>query len=192
MDEVVNRSPTWMLQQAVRRYLLVLTAALTASTAMAERDDILSSKDCRHALASLEVQEAASSAAVQASSPSGSQQSPAPDLRLLSLRRLAARACLGGHTELPSAEQRYSTPPIAVPPIVAVPPVAAVPPPPPVLPSSRPLVQPSRPVEPLTTITACDAVGCWASDGTRLHRVGPNLQGPRGLCSVQGGVLHCP
>jgi len=178
---------------AVHRYLLALTAALAASTAMAETNDLLlTSRDCRQALASLEVQEAASSAAVQAKSPSGAQQLPAPDLRLLSLRRLAARACLGGHAELPSAEQRYSTPPIAVPPVVAVPPVAAVPPPPPVLSSSRPMAPRSRPVEPLTIITACDAVGCWASDGTRLHRVGPNLQGPRGMCSMLGGVLHCP
>jgi hypothetical protein len=42
------------------------------------------------------------------------------------------------------------------------------------------------------SITSCDALGCWASDGTRLQRVGPNLLGPRGFCSAPGGVLQCP
>jgi len=45
---------------------------------------------------------------------------------------------------------------------------------------------------PLVTITGCDALGCWASDGTRLLKDGQNLIGPRGFCSRQGTVLICP
>ena len=41
-------------------------------------------------------------------------------------------------------------------------------------------------------ITSCDAGGCWANDGSRLNRLGPNLWGPRGICTVQGSLLQCP
>lgn len=41
--------------------------------------------------------------------------------------------------------------------------------------------------------TSCDAAGCWDSNGQRLHRVGPNLVGPRGTtCTQVAGVLNCP
>ncbi len=46
--------------------------------------------------------------------------------------------------------------------------------------------------QPLLSVTGCDALGCWASDGTRLQRVGPALLGPRGYCSTAGAVLSCP
>jgi len=36
------------------------------------------------------------------------------------------------------------------------------------------------------------AVGCWASDGTRVDRFGPNLGGRRGVCTLSGAVLQCP
>ncbi len=42
------------------------------------------------------------------------------------------------------------------------------------------------------TVSSCNAAVCIASDGSTLTRVGPNLVGPRGLCSVQGGFLRCP
>jgi hypothetical protein len=45
---------------------------------------------------------------------------------------------------------------------------------------------------PLVTLGACDAAGCWASDGTRLQRQGSLLLGPRGYCSLVGTVLSCP
>jgi hypothetical protein len=61
-----------------------------------------------------------------------------------------------------------------------VPPAIAVPPPAP-LPVQRPPAM----------VSSCDATGCWASDGTRLHRAGPNLIGPRGLCTVSGKLVQC-
>jgi hypothetical protein len=41
-------------------------------------------------------------------------------------------------------------------------------------------------------LNACDATGCWASDGTRLLRAGPNLIGPRGICTTSGPFVQCP
>ena len=71
------------------------------------------------------------------------------------------------------------------PPLVTVPPPRVLPQgglPTPALPAAAPLL----------TVTACDATGCLASDGTRLQWVGPSLLGPRGMCTVQGTVLQCP
>ena len=41
-------------------------------------------------------------------------------------------------------------------------------------------------------VTHCDAAGCWADDGRGLRHVGPNLAGPNGLCTQQGGLVYCP
>jgi hypothetical protein len=38
-------------------------------------------------------------------------------------------------------------------------------------------------------VVACDATGCWASDGSNLLRAGPSLLGLR---SVQGTTLRGP
>ncbi len=43
-----------------------------------------------------------------------------------------------------------------------------------------------------TVITTCDPAGCWDSDGRRLNNMGPLLMGPRGPCTLQGGVANCP
>ena len=72
-------------------------------------------------------------------------------------------------------------------PVVVVPPIVTAAPPPPLIVAPPPPVTVPR----LSVITSCDPGGCWDSDGTRLHRAGPNLMGPRGLCSVQGNVLNC-
>jgi hypothetical protein len=52
--------------------------------------------------------------------------------------------------------------------------------------------EPARAQQRPYAITSCDAGGCWANDGSRLNRVGPNLWGPRGVCTVQGTLLQCP
>jgi hypothetical protein len=188
----VKRLPQLTLQEFVRRCLIALIAALAVSAAAAEENDLLKSVECRDALASLQLEEAAIPAAPRASLAPAQREGPAPDARLQSLRRLAARVCLGGRADDSLRTQRFSVPPISVPPVAAVPPTAAVPLMLGSVPSSRPRMPQPVPVEASTVITACDAVGCWASDSTRLHRIGPNLQGPRGLCSVHGGVLLCP
>ena len=61
-------------------------------------------------------------------------------------------------------------------------------------PRTSPLARPERSYASplLLSTTSCDALGCTASDGTRLTRSGPLLMGPRGACTVQGSVLNCP
>lgn len=118
-----------------------------------------------------------------------------PDPEVLALKHRAARACLGAAAEGDAATRRSAPPPAVAPPITLVPPPApkAVPPlssaPP--IPPMPPAMPPSVP-RPPALITACDAAGCWTSEGARLPRVGPNLLGPRGLCTAQGAVLVCP
>ena len=76
-------------------------------------------------------------------------------------------------------------------PISVLPPPA--PGPAPALPALRePPPAVARPPDRPRFITTCDAIGCWADDGSRLDRVGPDLRGPRGLCTVQGTLLTCP
>lgn len=50
----------------------------------------------------------------------------------------------------------------------------------------------ANPVRPPAGIAACDATGCWTSDGRRLQRTGPVLLGPRGFCTLNGTLLACP
>jgi len=157
----------------------VLATALCASVAAAQEVDRTASAECRQALESLQAQETAVVAARRAAGPG----QRAPDAPLEALRRRAAAACLGGRPDLPA--QRFAQPPIVVPPVTVTRPSL------PALPSVAP-AGPPRPAETPTLITSCDAAGCWASDGSRLTRSGLNLVGPRGLCSAQGVVLHCP
>jgi hypothetical protein len=109
----------------------------------------------------------------------------AGDVGVEALRQSAARACLG-LAGPPQRAGRPIEPPTAVPPPVIDPPrrpsVRAAPAalPPPVF------------IERPGVVTNCDAHGCWADDGTRLQRVGPQQVGPRGPCVVQAGALLCP
>ncbi len=160
------------------RFVLLLSAALAAGPGMAQGGgDPLDSAACRRALDALRTQE--DQAPAGATGPERRQTAA----RLEPLRRAAARACLGGRGDPPSA-QRPAQPPAEVPRIAL--PGAAVPapaaPPPPV----------ARPPAPPVVVTTCDAAGCWASDGSRLQRFGTQFMGPRGPCSVQGVVLNCP
>jgi hypothetical protein len=100
------------------------------------------------------------------------------------LRHQAVRACLGLNEPPPARSNRWAQPPISVaPPRIDLPaaPQAAAP---------RPLPPPVQIDRPLS-ITGCDPNGCWASDGTRLQRIGPNLMGPNGLCAVPGASSFC-
>lgn len=136
---------------------------------------------CRQAFAALEAQE---TKVVEARRRDAPADHPDPIAPLRELRREAALACLGG-------------PPDAVPPLrTGQPTIAAPPPAPAAVPIS--LLRPAaaapalpRPAGPVS-ISSCDATGCWASDGTRLQRAGPNLLGPRGLCTAAGGIVNCP
>jgi hypothetical protein len=157
--------------------LYVLTAALVAGTAWAAEGNPLESTECRKALDALQAQEAAVTA-----QPEGSERRAVPPA-LEAARRRAAVVCLGSRADAPPPSGRLAQPPVSVAPITVAP---AAPPAP-----ARPAPPLPRPAPP-TVVTACDSLGCWASDGTRLQRVGPNLFGPRGLCIVQGAVVSCP
>jgi hypothetical protein len=100
-------------------------------------------------------------------------------------RSAAAAACLGSAT-LPQRPGRVAQPPVSVAPPQIDLPVRVAPLHPPVL--APPPVAIGRPPAPVL----CDAGGCWASDGTHLRHVGPNLVGPQGPCTQQGALIACP
>lgn len=106
-------------------------------------------------------------------------------VRLARARARAAAACLGRsdgqavRSGAPDPPQRISPTVIAEPPRPPALPVAVEP---------APAIVVPRP----TVITTCDPAGCWDSDGHRLNNMGPTLMGPRGVCTVQGGLANCP
>ncbi|RYY72717.1 MAG: hypothetical protein EOO24_47260 [Comamonadaceae bacterium] len=109
---------------------------------------------------------------------------PANAERLETLRRQATQACLGGT----GAATRPS--PVLQAPIVVAPPVIE-----PSRPATPPVPLPAPPavaIERPAVITACDAGGCWDSNGTRLDRAGPLLLGPSGACTTVGATVRCP
>jgi hypothetical protein len=140
--------------------------------AQAQPGDSLHSGECARAQAELE-------AALddKASNPQAGAQ------RLSNARKQVGLACLGPS----SGQPRRSGAPD---PVQVVPPtVIAVPPAPP-FPATTPL--PPLDIPRPATMTTCDPGGCWDNNGKRLNQVGPVLIGPRGPCSMQGGVVTCP
>ena len=155
--------------------VLLLYGALAGSPAMAQEGGLLATPACQQALQALEAREAA------AARDRGLRGA------LDAARRQAATACLGarGAALAPPRGAR----PAAAAPATAPRPALPTAPPAPVAVVPPPVPRPSAPL----TVTACDATGCWASDGSRLQRVGPNLLGPQGqTCSTSGTLLHCP
>jgi hypothetical protein len=143
--------------------MLLLAAALPAR---AQDGDPLKSQACGAALASLQ---------------SARQRGGNVDAQ----RQAAAAACLGTASRA-ARPSRIAQPPVVVPPPQIELPQRAAPLPPPTLPP--PAVAIDRAPVPAT----CDAGGCWTSDGTHLRHVPPNLAGPAGLCTQQGGLVYCP
>jgi hypothetical protein len=110
-----------------------------------------------------------------------------PRDRLAAARERAALACFGVRPA-PPPEGRFVPPPVAVEGIQlrSTPALQAGPATPPAAPPP-PLAIPRPPV-----VTACDASGCWDSNGTRYNQQGPVLLGPKGVCTLQAGALNCP
>jgi len=160
----------------------VAALALAGACSACRADDPLESADCRRALDALQAQEAA----VAALQPAEGPAQGVALARLVALRQGAAHACLGGSAAAPTL-QRLAQPPVTVPRVTVTPRIPPVPPP-----VAPPPAPPPGVVAPPARVIACDATGCWASDGSHLLRAGPGLLGPRGLCSVQGTALHCP
>ncbi|HXD41908.1 MAG TPA: hypothetical protein VN649_15180 [Ramlibacter sp.] len=152
--------------------LLLATAASAALSAQAVEADPLNSSECVAARNELER---------ALSDPAASRQERTE--RLARARRQAALLCLGreagGRERSGASEPAQAVPPPVISVRPAPPPRAVASPPPPLIPRAA-------------AITACDAAGCWDSDGRRLNNMGPLLAGPRGLCTVQGGLLNCP
>lgn len=109
-----------------------------------------------------------------------------PTERIEMARRRAALACLGGKA---GVRERS----IAAQPAQAVPgpTITSAAPQTPSLPAVAPPAPPLAIPRP-SSITSCDAAGCWDSEGRRLNSVGPLLVGPRGPCLVQGALVNCP
>jgi hypothetical protein len=151
----------------------VLALVLAAAVAHAQPGDPLHSPEC--GIAREQLERALDDASRKVA---GSRE------RLVVARKQAVEACLGRE----SGERVRSgapDPAIAVAPPVMQPPHA--PPVPAVVASPPPPVYVPPPV-----VTTCDATGCWDSNGQRANNLGPMLVGPRGACTVAGGVVHCP
>ena len=158
----------------IRRLLPLLLAAGAAWAANAQPTDRLDSPECRAARDELD-------AALD--DPGFGRAERAQ--RLAVARKKASAICLGPGGARP---QRSGAPQpvLTVPaPIISAPPLypamRASPPPLPAVAVPRPAV-----------VTTCDTGGCWDSDGHRLNNLGPMLVGPRGVCTVQGGIANCP
>lgn len=164
-------------------------AAWALLVGAAQAQELPQSPACRTALQSLNTAEdaIADAAAAPAAMPDPQRQR-AVTARLQPLRQRVADACLGGLTTSPPPSQRTWV----VPAVPAVPARAGD--------SAARASRPETPTvsvpvprfEPPITVGPCNAVTCLASDGSRLTRVGPTLVGPRGTCTMQGRVLHCP
>lgn len=149
--------------------LLPLLLLALASPAGAQEGDPLKSAACGTALSSL----------------NAARQGNAAPAAVEELRSAAAANCLGSPV-VPIRPARVLQAPVVVPPPQIEVAPRALPLPAPVLPP--PPVAIDRAPLPAT----CDAGGCWSTDGTHLRHVPPNLAGPRGLCTQQGGLVVCP
>jgi hypothetical protein len=188
-----RHAPLVAAQVAVQVAALIASLVAFAGSSAAETSrahvsgDPLESADCRHALTTLDAHEAKVASAARASG--ASVASSAAAVSLAAARRNATVACLATHADPAQAPQRFVRPaPVAVAPL-AVAPASA---PPALSGRAAPPAPVARPPERPYAITSCDAGGCWANDGSRLNRIGPNLVGPRGLCTVQGTLVQCP
>jgi len=154
-------------------FLLAMAQVSGAAAATAVGQDPLRSPECGAARQVLE--RALDDAAARR---------PGARERLAQVRRQAVEACLG--RESGEAVRTGAPDPVVVvpPPVIAAPRVAMPSPP---APPPEALAIPRPP-----TITTCDPGGCWDSEGRRLNSVGPMLVGPRGVCTVQAGLVHCP
>jgi hypothetical protein len=122
--------------------------------------------------------------------------------RLDRARREAGRACLG-ESDADRRSRRSPVPPVHVAPVVrgtpADTPTQTAPPAMRGLAPSLPAPEQSSaaapgsatPAPPNPVVTACDAQGCWDSNGRRLDRAGPLLLGPAGVCTLAGSQLNC-
>lgn len=160
------------MHPSLLRLCLPALAAIAAWPAAARPD----SPACQGALAELERRE-------QAVLAMPADVRPARAAPVLEQRRRAALACLDGPPDAPPRAGVAASPMPAAAPRRPMPPPAA--------PTTGAAAAPPSARPPLT-LTSCDALGCWTSDGTRLQKIGPSLLGPAGPCTATGGFVRCP
>lgn len=178
----------FIASRRIRRVLVALALSCSTAASVAQTNDTIQSPACQKALAEVQAQEAIALNARSVKAPASAPAGKSPD-QLLAMRERAARICLGGSSSGPSPSQRTVQQPITVP--SAAPPQSLVVPSAPATTTTTPVLPPQR-NDPLVTVVGCDASTCWTSDGTRLQKSGPNLIGPKGVCTMQGAVLRCP
>ena len=162
--------------------LLACMAGMVAALA----EELPRSPACRTALQALDQAEEALADTAAASSAVAADQDRERSVtaRLQPLRLRVAKACLGGQTTSPSPSQHTWVAPTTAPSVAAVPRVR--------MPALPPVNVPMPRIDAPLTLSNCNAATCLASDGSTLTRVGPNVVGPRGLCTVQGVFVRCP
>lgn len=163
---------------------MLLASSLLAASFPVAGAELPASAACHTALQALSDAEEALAAASAASAPDDNRQR-AVAARLLPQRQRVADACLGGLTTSPPPSQRTWVGPVPARPVAPATPVRAQ--------AAAPVVSVPLPrIDPPVTLQHCTGSSCLASDGSTLTRVGPNLMGPRGVCTAQGGVVRCP
>lgn len=154
------------------RTIALLGLAAFLLTARAEPADPMNSQAC-------------AAARQQLDAASADQEAPAQERsrRLAAASRQVLQVCLGS-TGGVGVRSGAPQPAQVVPPVTSVAPTAPLP--------AVSLPAPPLAIPRAATLTHCDAGGCWDSEGRRLNHAGPLLMGPQGLCSIQGGAVHCP
>lgn len=185
MNAIATPRPFLARHRPVVGLLMLLSDTIWAGAAPCA-EELPRSPACRTALQALErAEDAIADTAAAASAPrADTERQRAVAARLQPLRQRVADACLGGLTTSPPPSQRTWIAP-APPQATALPSRPRTPAP---LPEPLPLPRVEAPI----TISNCNAATCLGSDGSTLTRVGPNLVGPRGACTVQGVFLRCP
>lgn len=164
----------------------VLLGLFVAAGARAQAD-LIGTPECQRARAALD---AAFDAFAQ------KRRDAAGQLR--AARERAAQACFGttlakeaaSAASRPASDARAgrsATAPAATPPDMQLRPALTL-----SAPAPRAAPPPVVPPPVQGTVTSCDAGGCWDNLGRRINRVGPNLVGPNGACTVQGVFATCP
>ena len=172
--------------QAFRLCRLGVVALGCALVGVARADELPKSPACRTALEALDHAEAvlADVAAASAAALPDADRQRSVAARLQPLRVRVAHACLGGLTTSPSPSQHTWVVPEPARSVASIPRIQ-----PPAMP---PVTVPMPRFEAPITLSNCSAATCLGSDGSTLTRVGPNVVGPRGVCTVQGIFLRCP
>jgi hypothetical protein len=169
-----------------RRIPAVLCSALLAGVGASAGAQHASTAGCTDALALLDRLQADAAA-----HPPGSEKERERwRAKVKAVQVQAARACLGNSGAADREAERLAVPPPGSAVVVPLPALRPQREPSPALRPPTPVVV--TPPRPPTMVTNCDPGGCWTNDGTRIQKLGPTMVGPKGVCTVVGGITTCP